>query len=130
MTRQIIILFALCTSTIVLKAQGDEDLIRHTIHNYFNGTSFNHIEQIEAAFYEEAVLYLENQKGELVKFTAAQYIDLFRKNEAGKFNGRFNKILSINQEGNLAQVKAEILMPGRNKRYIDVLAIQINLKSI
>ena len=100
--------------------QGEEDLIRHSIHNYFNGTSFNHISQIEAAFYPDATLYLETGEGVLKRFSVEEYVNLFRKNTPGKFNGRYNKILSIEIEGNLAQVKAEILMPARKRRYIDV----------
>ncbi len=124
MIRSIILSFLFLFSANCISAQSDKDFIRHTIHNYFNGTAFNHIEQIEAAFYSEAVLYLENREGQLVQFSASQYIDLFRKNKAGQFIGRYNKILSIDQEGNLAQVKAEILMPGRNRRYIDVFILR------
>lgn len=104
--------------------QSDEDLIRHTINNYFNGTAYNHLEQIEAAFHPQAELYLENRDGELWKLSASEYIALFKKNEAGKFGGRYAKILSIDQEGNLALVKAEILMPAVNRRYIDLFIVR------
>ncbi len=116
----ILFLFA----SLSVYGQNNEDLIRHTIQNYFNGTAYNHLSQIEAAFYPEADLFLEGRDGEIRKFTAAEYIALFKKNEPGKFGGRYSKILSIDIEGNLAQVKAEILVPSRNRRYIDVFIMK------
>ena len=107
-----------------LFSQGPEDLIRHSIQNYFNGTAYNHTDQIQAAFHPEAELYLENREGELWKLKASEYIDLFKKNEPGKFGGRYSKILSIDIEGNLALVKAEILFPKINKRFIDVFIMK------
>lgn len=101
-------------------SQTKEDYVRHSLHNYFNGTAYSYLNQIEAAFYPEATLYLENREGELMKLTAAEYIAFFEKNTPGEFTGRYNKILSIEVEGNLAQVKAEILIPSRNRRYVDV----------
>lgn len=105
-------------------SQNKEDMIRHTIQNYFNGTAYNYINQIKAAFHPEAELYLENKEGGLWKLTSGEYIALFEKNEPGKFGGRFSKILSIDIEGNLALVKAEILFPKRNRRYIDVFIMR------
>ncbi len=104
--------------------QSDEDLIRHSIQNYFNGTAYNQLDQIRSAFHPEAELYLENREGELWKMKAAEYIALFEKNEPGKFNGRYSKIMSIDITGNLALVKAEILMPKRNRRYVDVFIMK------
>lgn len=104
--------------------QSNEDLIRHSIQNYFNGTAYNHLEQIRSAFHPDAELYLENRDGELWKMPAEQYIALFEKNEPGKFSGRYSQILSIDIEGNLAQVKAEILMPARDRRFIDVFIMR------
>ena len=106
--------------------QSNEDLIRHSIQNYFNGTAYNYLDQIRSAFHPEAELYLENGDGELWKITADEYIALFERSEPGKFSGRYSQILSIEIEGNLAQVKAEILMPARNRRYIDVFIMRQN----
>jgi len=116
--------------SIGLYSQSDEDLIRHSIQNYFNGTAYNHLEQIESAFHPQATLYLENTAGDLVLFSAAEYIALFKNNEVGKFGGRYSKILQIELEGNLAQVKAEILMPKRNRRYIDVFIMRKNTEGV
>ena len=76
---------------------------RHTIQYYFNGTAYNYLDQIESAFYSEATLYLENTKGEMLKLNSTEYIAFFKKNKPGTFGGRYSKILSIEQEGNLAQ---------------------------
>ncbi len=104
--------------------QSDEDLIRHSIQNYFNGTAYNQLDQIQSAFHPEAELYLENREGELWKLKAAEYIAFFEKNEPGTFNGRYSKIMSIDITGNLALVKAEILMPKSNRRYVDVFIMK------
>ncbi len=69
-------------------SQSDEDLIRHTIQNYFNGTAYSYLDQIESAFYSEATLYLENTKGEMMKLSPAEYIAFFIKNKPGTFGGR------------------------------------------
>ncbi len=121
------IAIGLCLCTIAF-GQSNEDLIRHSIQNYFNGTAYNHLEQIRSAFHPDAELYLENREGELWKMPAEQYIALFEKNEPGKFGGRYSQILSIDIEGNLAQVKAEILMPARNRRFIDVFIMRQDKK--
>jgi hypothetical protein len=117
--------FLACTFiSISAFSQSDEDLIRHSLHNYFNGTSYNYIDQIKSAFYPEAELYLENREGNLWKLSPDEYAALFEKNEPGKFGGRYSKILSIDIEGNLALVKAEILFPRINKRFIDVFIMK------
>lgn len=124
--KNLLLCLLLLTAVNQLNAQSDEDLIRHTIQNYFNGTAYNYLDQIESAFHPDANLFLENQAGELVIFSAADYIALFKKNEPGKFGGRYSQILNIDIEGNLAQVKAEILMPKRNRRYVDVFIMRKN----
>ena len=116
-------LFILLSASVVY-AQNDEDLIRHTIQNYFNGTAYNHLDQIRSAFYEEAELYLENRDGGIMKLTSEEYISFFKDNTPGKFGGRYSKIMSIDIEGNLALVKAEILFPKRKRRYVDVFIMK------
>ncbi len=105
-------------------SQNNEDLIRHSIQNYFNGTAYSYVAQIELAFHPEAELYLENKDGELWKLKASEYIAFFKKNKPGTFGGRYSKILSIDIEGNLALVKAEILFPAKKLRYIDVFIMK------
>ena len=119
----------LVTSTFLLlcfciNGQSSEDLIRHSIQNYFNGTAYNYLDQIRSAFIPEAELYLENSKGEMLKLSPEDYIGFFKDNEPGKFIGRYSKILSIDIEDTLALVKAEILMPARKRRYIDVFIMK------
>jgi hypothetical protein len=109
---------------INLLGQSDEDLIRHTIHNYFNGTAYNQVGQLEAAFHPEAELYLAGADGGMRKMSAAEYLALYKDAEPGKFMQRYSRILSIEMEGKLAQVKAEILMPKRNWRFIDVFIVR------
>lgn len=124
MTIRSLFMLLIFFTSLNVYSQSDEDLIRLSIQNYFNGTAYNYLEQIKSAFHPEAELYLENREGELWKLTGDEYIELFKKNEPGKFNGRYSKILSIDIEGNLALVKAEILFPKINKRFIDVFIMK------
>lgn len=124
MTKNLILLFTCFLLPALVYAQTDEDLVRHTLNNYLNGTSFNQVEQIRSAFHPESELFLENKDESLNIMTNAEYIALFGKREAGKFNGRYGKILAIDIEGNLALAKAEILIPAINRRYLDVFILK------
>lgn len=116
-------IFCALFSTLAFN-QSAEDQIRHSIHNYFNGTSYSYKAQIESAFHPDATLYLENKEGKMILFSAAEYAALYDKNTPGVFIGRYNKILSIEIEGNLAQVKAEILIPKSKRRYVDIFIMK------
>ncbi len=122
-TRFAIIIFSFCMCSSAF-SQSSEDLIRNTIQNYFNGTMYAYINQIEAAFYPEAELYLENREGVLIKITPTEYKKYFENKTPGEFTGRYSKILSIDIEANLALVKAEILVPSVNRRYLDVFIMR------
>ena len=111
-------------SSLSLFGQSDEDLIRHSIHNYFNGTSYNNVKQIESAFFADAKLYLENREGELMVVGPKEYAGWFSKREAGTFSGRYNKLIEIKQTGNLAQVTAEITIPAMERVYTDIFIMR------
>jgi len=104
-------------------AQNSEALVRNAIQNYFFGTMYNYTDNIRAAFHPETKLFLENRDGELMVISREDYIGYF-KGKPGDFNNRYSKILSIDIEGNLAFVKAEILIPSVKKRYVDFFILR------
>lgn len=124
MTKKPFLFFLCLLLPFLAYAQTDEDLVRYTLNNYLNGTSFNQVEQIKLAFHPESELFLENKDETLNIMPNAKYIAGFAKREAGKFNGRYGRILDIDVEGNLALAKAEILIPAIGRRYLDVFILK------
>ena len=47
-----------------------------------------------------------------------------KNKEKGKFNGRTGKIITIDQENNIALAKVEISIPAYNSRYIDLFILK------
>ncbi len=119
-----LILILLLIGAMTLQAQTEDGLIRKTINNYIEGTSYNKIEQIEKAFYPEADLFLDNKEKTLWVVPIAEYASWFKKNEEGKHNGRVGNIISIDQYQNIATAKAQILIPGKNLSYIDLFLLK------
>lgn len=108
----------------ISQAQSEEKAIRETLQLYLDGSSHSDPEQITAAFYKEADLFLSKKDQELWVLTPQGYADLFKNREKGKFNGRVGKILSIDQANNIASAKAEIAIPSRNLLYIDIFLLK------
>lgn len=100
------------------------ELITATLMNYIEGTSYNHMNRVEEAFYPEANLYLDNKEKQLWVISITEYIGLYKDATPGKFNGRVGKIISIDYFNNIAQAKIEILLPAYNVRYIDMLILK------
>lgn len=105
-------------------SQTDESRIKNTLLNYINGTSFNNTKLIEKAFYPEANLYLTKNKDELWTVPISEYTSWYTKAIPGKFNGRTGNVLSIEYFNNIAMAKAEIVIPAKNTRYIDMFLLK------
>lgn len=110
-----------CNVTI---AQSEDDNIRSSINKYLEGTSYSKPETIKEAFYEEANLFLTHKEKKLWIVPIKEYASWFEKREQGKFNGRTGKILSVDRENDIAMAKAEILIEGKDIRYIDVFLLK------
>lgn len=121
---KLLMLILVCLSMNFLSGQTDEDLIRHTLHNYFHGTSYSYSDLIKSAFHPQTPFFLENGDGEPMILSVDEYVDLYSKREPGKFIGRYNKIISIEQTGNLAQAKAEITIPSIQRIYTDMFILR------
>ena len=120
-----ILLFALFASHFFGFAQSEEVEIRKTLLNYINGTSYNNLNEIDAAFYEDANLYLESKDEPVWVVPIKEYTKWFTKNQ-GEFNGRVGNIISIDHFNSIATAKAEIIIPSKSVRFVDLFLLKNN----
>ncbi len=118
-------LISYITTSVAQTSNSELTLITETLVNYIHGTSYNEYNQINSAFYPEANLYLDGKEGKMNVVPISTYAGYFKDGEQGAFTGRMGRILSIDYFGNIAQAKVEILIPARNKRYIDMFILKI-----
>ncbi|MDB4292455.1 nuclear transport factor 2 family protein [Maribacter sp.] len=110
--------------TVVHGQATAEALIRTTLTDYIEGSSYNKVDQIKKAFADNATLYLTNKEGEFKIYSPEQYTGFFKNGEVGKFNGRVGKILDIDIDKDIATARAEIAIPARETRYIDLFLLK------
>lgn len=120
--KDLFVLLFVCL-TQLLSAQTDHELVEKTIQNYINGSSYNDVELLESAFSKNATLYLTAKDG-FQRYTPQDYIGWFSNKTKGEFNGRIGQILSIEVEKDIATAKAEILIPSRNWRFVDLFLLK------
>ncbi len=116
----IVVAFSCLTGT----AQTECDSIKSALQSYIDGSSYNDPEKIVAPFYEDARMFLSKKDQPIWLLTPAEYADLFKKREKGKFNGRVGNILSIDQENDIATAKVEILISDKDLRFIDLFLLK------
>ncbi|MFC5046652.1 nuclear transport factor 2 family protein [Aquimarina hainanensis] len=106
-------------------AQSEKEEIYTCLQHYIQGTSYNNIGRIAAAFYSDANLYLSGKDNALRVVPSKKYISWF-DNDArkGKFNGRIGNIISIDQTNDIATAKVEILIPAKNIRFTDLFLLK------
>ena len=122
--RILLFFISLTITASSIYAQDRQEAITATLMNYINGTSYNNLEQISSAFYPEAELFLDGKDNNLRVLPINEYMGFFEKRTPGEFNGRVGRILSIEQFGNIAMAKAEILIPHSELRYIDMFILK------
>lgn len=122
--KKFVLILMLFANYITIKAQNEEKAIRETLQKYIDGSSYNNQALIESAFFEDADLFLSKKDQELWILTPKEYSNLFKDREQGKFNGRVGKILMIDYANNIACAKAEILIPKRDLRFIDIFLLK------
>ncbi len=105
------------------KEQPDEVLVKKTLKNYINGSSYNKLDTITSAFASNATLYLSGKDG-FKRYTPQEYAGFFKRGEKGKFNGRRGKILSIEITKDIATAKVEIANPEQKWVYIDLFLLK------
>ncbi|WP_431166121.1 nuclear transport factor 2 family protein [Tenacibaculum halocynthiae] len=111
----------------ILQAQTETEtenlLVKKTLQNYIEGSSYNKLKLLESAFAENAILYLTGRDGFKV-YTPKEYTGFFKNSIKGKFNGRDGKILSVEVVKDIATAKVEIAGPGRKWVYIDLFLLK------
>ncbi len=123
MKRYFILLLVLNLHQVLL-SQTETKQIENTLMDYIEGTSYNHPDQIQEAFYTDANLYLDKKDQDIWVVPISQYVGWFKKGKQGQFNGRIGNILSVDYFGNVASAKAEILMPKNNVKYVDLFILK------
>ncbi len=122
MKLRLTITFALFVT--ICAAQSEVDQIQETLLKYLKGSSYNDTEMIQAAFYEEADMFLTKKDQEIWVLSPKEYAALFEKRTKGEFNGREGKILYIDFDNNIGMAKAEIKIPSRNLHFIDIFLLK------
>ena len=110
-------------SSVVLNGQTERELVQIPLNDYMIGTSYNYPDQIMNAFADSAWLYLTRQ-GEEWMVSPEDYAELFRKREAGKFNGRSSRLLSIDIYQDVAYAEIEVLIPSIKARFVDLILLK------
>jgi len=105
-------------------AQTEEDAIRESLQSYIDGSSYNDPEKIVAPFYEDARMFLSKKDQPIWVLSAAEYAELFKKREKGKFNGRVGTILSVDQSNDIAMAKVEININKGEMLFIDLFILK------
>jgi len=114
----------LLMTVAIANAQNEEEAIRESIQLYIDGSSYSDPEKIVAPFYEDARMFLFHKEQPIYLLSPAEYAALFKKREKGKFNGRVGKILSVDQENDIALAKAEIVIDAGAMRFIDLFILK------
>ena len=118
------LLFSAPLSANQILTAEDNAAITHTIEQYFYGSSHSDAAALAQAFHPDALLYLEKANTPLWQVSAREYLSWHKDTSKGRSNGRIGKILQIDGNDNLANVKAEILLPGKKQRYIDMFLLK------
>lgn len=110
-------------TTFFATAQTEHVQVTQTLQNYIDGSSYNKLDVLESAFFEDATLYLTMKDGFKV-LSPKTYVGFFKNGEYGKFNGREGKILAIDINKDIATAKVEIKFPSKNMIYIDLFLLK------
>ncbi|WP_109617969.1 nuclear transport factor 2 family protein [Sediminitomix flava] len=121
MNKFLIIIFVFISQNLL--AQTNTELVAKTIQDYIKGSSYNNADLIVSAFTKDATLFLSAADG-FKKYSPQEYASWFENKKEGEFNGRIGEILSIEIEHDIATAKAEILIPARNWRFVDLFLLK------
>ena len=116
-----LLLLLTCATSV---AQNEEAAIRESLQSYIDGSSYNDPEKIVAPFYEDARMFLSKKDQPIWILSAAEYAELFKKREKGKFNGRVGTILSVDQSNDIAMAKVEININKGEMLFIDLFILK------
>jgi putative intracellular protease/amidase len=107
-----------------LLAGNENKAIQNVLNNYIQGTSYNYPDKISHAFYSDANLLLEKKGNVIWRVPAKEYVSWFKKNKIGEFTGRIGEVLNIEVSGLIATAKVEIIIPDKQRRYVDLFLLK------
>ncbi len=99
-------------------------MIQKVLRDYIDGTAYNSRQQVAKAFHPSSDLLLEKEGQTFNKVTLNEYLAWYKPENQGKFNGRVGEILQIDIKDKLATAKAEIIVPNKKTRFIDVFLLK------
>ena len=99
-----------CVHKAPLKTTLETQNIEAVLIKYIDGTSKGRPDLLREAFHPDLNLYARNPDDTLRVWKGQDYIKLFK---AGEPNNRVGRIISIDQEGDVATAKVEIETPRR-----------------
>jgi len=105
-------------------ANVENNEIKKVLNNYIQGTSFNYPDKILSAFYSDANLLLEKKDKVVWRVPAQEYVTWFKQSNSGNFTGRIGEILNIEVSGSIATAKVEVLIPDKQRRFIDLFLLK------
>lgn len=104
--------------------QTDQDLIKETLYNFIDGTTYNYPDTISSAFYPDTRMFLYNGSDTVWMVTSDEYASWYQRGEAGVSNGRVGSICSIDVERDVAFAKVQFVIPAFGNRYNDLLLLK------
>ena len=107
-----------------VSGQKDQDLIKETIYDFIDGTTYNYPDTIAAAFYPETRMFLYNDMDSLWVMTSEQYASLYKRRPSGTKNNRIGSIKTIDIEKDVAFAKVQFIIPSFGNRYYDLLLLK------
>jgi putative intracellular protease/amidase len=110
--------------TLPTLASAENEAIKKVLNNYIQGTSYNYPDKILSAFYSDADLFLEKKGSDIWRVPAKEYVSWFKTNLVGKSTGRIGEILNIEISGLIATAKVEILLPKKQRRFVDLFLLK------
>ncbi|MDN5200678.1 PQQ-dependent sugar dehydrogenase [Fulvivirgaceae bacterium BMA10] len=117
------IILSILVSTSV-NGQTDQDLIKETIYDFIDGTTYNYPDTIASAFLPGTRMFLYNDEDSLWMMTSEQYASLYSRKPPGTRNNRIGSIKTIDIEKDVAFAKVQFIIPFFGNRYYDLLLLK------
>ena len=104
--------------------QSEVDLIGAAVQRYIDGTSQNNPDLIASAFYEGAQLFLSREGQDIWLMSIQEYASRFDPGEQGQSMGRTGRIVSVEQQHDIALAKAVIEIQANGLTFVDVFILK------
>lgn len=113
------LLFSTCVS-----CQDETKAIRAALDGYISGTAHNDPEAVLSSFMPGAQMFLYHSDNPLYILTVEEYAERVGRSPKGEHNGRVTNIISIDQVEDIATAKLEVIIPGLDRHFTDLLLLK------